>query len=113
MNKNIMIIEVTPSAIEKIKDVLAEENNPSTRLRMFVQGGGCSGFQYGFTLDDVQNEDDFVIEKEGVEILVDSMSYQYVAGATVDYKDDLTGSQFVIKNPNAQSTCGCGSSFSV
>jgi iron-sulfur cluster insertion protein len=107
------MIEVTPSAVEKIKDVLAEENNPSTKLRMFVQGGGCSGFQYGFTLDDVQNEDDFVIEKEGVEILVDSMSYQYIAGATVDYKDDLTGSQFVIQNPNAQSTCGCGSSFSV
>ncbi len=107
------MIEVTPSAAEKIKDVLAEENNPSTKLRMFVQGGGCSGFQYGFTLDDVQNEDDFVIEKEGVEILVDSMSYQYIAGATVDYKDDLTGSQFVIQNPNAQSTCGCGSSFSV
>jgi iron-sulfur cluster insertion protein len=82
-------------------------------LRTFVQGGGCSGFQYGFTFDEEQNEDDFVIERNGVKILVDSMSYQYLVGAEIDYKDDLMGSSFSIKNPNAQTTCGCGSSFSV
>jgi iron-sulfur cluster insertion protein len=107
------MVEITDSAVVKIKDVLAEENNPSLFLRMFVQGGGCSGFQYGFTLDEEKNEDDFAIEKQGITVMVDSMSYQYLAGATVDYKEDITGSQFVIKNPNAQSTCGCGSSFSV
>ena len=107
------MIEITEAAAVKIKDILAEENNPSLRLRMFVQGGGCSGFSYGFTLDEEQNEDDFEITKEDVTVLVDSMSYQYLVGATVDYKDDLMGSQFVIQNPNAQSTCGCGSSFSV
>lgn len=107
------MIEVTEKAAEKIKDVLAEENNPNLFLRMFVQGGGCSGFQYGFTLDEEVNEDDFKIEKDGVSLLVDSMSYQYLAGATVDYIEDIVGSQFTIKNPNAQSTCGCGSSFSV
>jgi iron-sulfur cluster insertion protein len=107
------MIEITEAAAEKIKDVLAEENNPALKLRMFVQGGGCSGFSYGFTLDDAQAEDDFDIEKNGVHLLVDSMSLQYVQGATVDYKEDLSGSQFVIENPNAQSTCGCGSSFSV
>jgi iron-sulfur cluster insertion protein len=107
------MIEITNSAVEKIKDIIAEENNPSLFLRMFVQGGGCSGFSYGFTLDEAQTEDDFTIEKDGVSIMVDSMSFQYLSGATVDYKEDLQGSQFVIKNPNAQSTCGCGSSFSV
>lgn len=108
-----MNITVTDAAAGKICEVIAEENNPALMLRMFVQGGGCSGFQYGFTLDDVQAEDDFLIEKNGVKILVDSMSYQYLEGATVDYKDELYGSQFVISNPNAESTCGCGSSFSV
>jgi len=107
------MIEITEAAAVKIKDILAEENNPSLRLRMFVQGGGCSGFSYGFTLDEEQNEDDFEITKEDVTVLVDSMSYQYLVGATVDYKDDLMGSQFVIQNPNATTTCGCGSSFSV
>lgn len=107
------MIEVTESAIVKIKDILAEENNPSLKLRAFVQGGGCSGFQYGFTLDEATNEDDFVIDKQGVTILIDSMSMQYMTGASVDYKEDLTGSQFVIVNPNATTTCGCGSSFSV
>jgi len=105
-------ITVTDAAYDKIIDVLAEENNPNIALRVFVQGGGCSGFQYGFTLDEEQNEDDFVIEGK-VKILVDSMSYQYLVGATIDYKDEIYGSQFTIKNPNAQSTCGCGSSFSV
>lgn len=107
------MITVTEAALEKVADILAQENNPSVKLRTFVQGGGCSGFSYGFTLDEEQNEDDFVIEKSGVVILVDSMSMQYLQGATIDYKEELMGSQFIISNPNAQSTCGCGSSFSV
>jgi iron-sulfur cluster insertion protein len=107
------MITITESALAKISDILAEENNPQAKLRTFVQGGGCSGFQYGFTLDEEQNEDDFVIEESGVVILVDSMSMQYLQGATIDYKDELMGSSFVINNPNAQTTCGCGSSFSI
>jgi iron-sulfur cluster insertion protein len=107
-----MDMTFTDSAINKIKDVMAEENNPALALRVFVSGGGCSGFQYGFTLDEVANEDDFTFEKDNVKIHVDSMSYQYLAGATVDYKEDLNGAQFTITNPNATSTCGCGSSFS-
>ena len=107
------MMTLTENAVVKIKDILAEENNPDIRLRVFVQGGGCSGFSYGFTLDQVQNEDDFVIEQSGLAVLVDAMSSQYLQGADVDYREDITGSQFVIKNPNAQSTCGCGSSFSV
>ena len=107
------MIEITDSAIAKISDILAEENNPKVKLRTFVQGGGCSGFSYGFTLDEEQNEDDFVIEKPGVYILVDSMSMQYLQGATIDYKDELMGASFVINNPQAVSTCGCGSSFAV
>jgi iron-sulfur cluster insertion protein len=106
-------IEITDSAAIKIADILAEENNPKIMLRTFVQGGGCSGMQYGFTLDEEQNEDDFVIEKSGISMLIDAMSMQYLQGATIDYREDLTGNQFVIKNPNAQTTCGCGSSFSV
>jgi iron-sulfur cluster insertion protein len=107
------MIEITATAIEKIKDILAEENNPKLKVRMFVQGGGCSGFQYGFTLDNEVNEDDFTIENTNNLLVVDSMSMQYLTGARVNYKDDLTGSQFVIENPNAETTCGCGSSFSV
>jgi iron-sulfur cluster insertion protein len=106
-------ITITDSAATKIADLLAEENNPKLCLRTFVQGGGCSGFQYGFTFDEEQNEDDFVLEKNGVKILVDSMSYQYLVGAEINYTEDLSGSSFTIKNPNAQTTCGCGSSFSV
>ena len=106
-------ITITESAIAKIADLLAEENNPKLCLRTFVQGGGCSGFQYGFTFDEEQNEDDFVIEKGNVKILVDSMSYQYLVGAEINYTEDIMGSSFTIKNPNAQTTCGCGSSFSV
>jgi len=106
-------INVSDSCLAKVADLLAEENDPNLKLRVFVQGGGCSGFQYGFTFDDVINDDDFVIEKGPVKFLVDGMSYQYLVGATVDYKEDITGSQFVIQNPNAQTTCGCGSSFSV
>ena len=107
------MIEFDNSAIEKIRDILAEENNPRVALRVFVQGGGCSGFSYGFTLDEEQNEDDFVIEKPGVTVLVDSMSMQYLQGATIDYKQELMGSNFTIDNPNATATCGCGSSFSI
>lgn len=108
------MITITDSAVVKLKEILAEEQDPKMKVRMFVQGGGCSGFQYGFTLDDQgAQEDDFVIEKDGVELLVDAMSSQYVQGAEVDWKEDAMGSQFAIKNPNAQTTCGCGSSFSV
>ena len=102
----------TDAAAAKVKDLLAEEGNPDLKLRVFVQGGGCSGFQYGFTFDEVINDDDTAIDKEGVQLLIDPMSIQYLVGAEIDYKDDLEGSQFVIRNPNATSTCGCGSSFS-
>jgi iron-sulfur cluster insertion protein len=106
-------VEITARAIEKITDLLTEENNPNLKLRTFVQGGGCSGFQYGFTFDEIQNEDDFVIERPGMTLLIDAMSMQYMTGATIDYKEELMGSSFTIKNPNAQTTCGCGSSFAV
>lgn len=106
------MITLTENAVVKIKELLAEENNPNIKLRTFVQGGGCSGFQYGFTFDEEQNEDDFVISEGGVELLVDSMSAQYLQGAKIDYKEELMGSSFSIDNPNAQTTCGCGSSFS-
>ena len=106
------MLTVTEAAQTKITDILAEENNPALKLRMYVQGGGCSGMSYGFTLDEEQNEDDFEIPFSSSSVLVDAMSMQYVSGATIDYKDDLSGSQFVIKNPNAETTCGCGSSFS-
>jgi iron-sulfur cluster insertion protein len=91
---------------------IIEEGNPDLKLRVFVTGGGCSGFQYGFTFDEEVNEDDTTMEKNGVKLLIDAMSYQYLIGAEIDYKEDIEGAQFVIKNPNAQSTCGCGSSFS-
>jgi iron-sulfur cluster insertion protein len=107
------MIELTENAISKIVELLAEEGNPKLKLRTFVQGGGCSGFSYGFTLDEEQNEDDFTVEKPGMTLLVDAMSMQYLQGSTVDFTEDSMGSQFTIKNPNAQSTCGCGSSFSV
>lgn len=99
------------AAAAKVKELLADENNPELKLRVFVQGGGCSGFQYGFTFDETVNDDDTTIVKEGVELLVDPMSFQYLVGAEIDYKDDLDGAQFVIRNPNAATTCGCGSSF--
>ena len=102
----------TDSAAAKVADLVAEEGNPELKLRVFVQGGGCSGFQYGFTFDEVQNDDDTVMQKNGVTLLIDPMSYQYLVGAEIDYQEGLEGAQFVIKNPNATSTCGCGSSFS-
>ena len=103
----------TDSAAAKVKDLLIEEGNSNLKLRVFVQGGGCSGFQYGFTFDEDVNEDDTALEKNGVALLVDPMSFQYLVGAEIDYKEDIEGSQFVIRNPNASTTCGCGSSFSV
>ena len=102
----------TDSAAEKVAQLIEEEGNPDLKLRVFVQGGGCSGFQYGFTFDEAVNEDDTQMHKNGVTLLIDAMSLQYLAGAEIDYKEDLQGAQFVIKNPNATSTCGCGSSFS-
>ena len=105
-------MQLTESAQSKIKDIFAEENNANLKLRVFVQGGGCSGMQYGFTFDEQQNEDDFDFDYNGVKLLVDSMSWGYLQGATIDYRDDIMGSSFSIENPQAQTTCGCGSSFS-
>ena len=107
------MITISPSAKTKIKDLLLEENNPKLSLRTFVQGGGCSGFSYGFTFDEETNEDDFEIPLDQFKILVDAMSMQYLQGAEIDYKEEIMGSSFSIKNPNAQTTCGCGSSFGV
>jgi iron-sulfur cluster insertion protein len=102
----------TDAAADKVKQLIDEEGNTELKLRVFVTGGGCSGFQYGFTFDETQAEDDTVVEKSGVTLLIDPMSFQYLAGAEIDYTEGLNGAQFVIKNPNATSTCGCGSSFS-
>ena len=102
----------TDNAAAKVKSLIAEEGIPDLKLRVFVTGGGCSGFQYGFTFDEKTNEDDTVVDKNGVTLLIDSMSFQYLVGAEIDYQEGLQGSQFVIKNPNATTTCGCGSSFS-
>ena len=102
----------TDSAANKVKELITEEGNSELKLRVFVSGGGCSGFQYGFTFDEVCNEDDTILEKGGVTLLIDPMSYQYLVGAEIDYSEGLEGAQFVTKNPNATSTCGCGSSFS-
>jgi iron-sulfur cluster insertion protein len=103
----------TDSAADKVRQLIVEEGNDNLKLRVFVQGGGCSGFQYGFTFDEEVSEDDTSMTRNGVTLLIDAMSYQYLVGAEIDYKDDLDGAQFVIKNPNASTTCGCGSSFSV
>jgi iron-sulfur cluster insertion protein len=108
------LIEITESAKQKVVDLLIDENNPNLKLRTFVQGGGCSGFQYGFTFDEEQNDDDFEIKLDNDHaLLIDAMSMQYLNGAVIDYQEDVMGSQFSIKNPNAQTSCGCGSSFSV
>jgi iron-sulfur cluster insertion protein len=106
------MLNITDKAYKQIESVMVEENTTDA-LRVFVQGGGCSGFNYGFTFDENQAEDDFVMEKNGVKVLVDAMSMTYLEGAEIDYKKDLTAAQFVIKNPNATTTCGCGSSFAV
>lgn len=110
------IVNLTESAVNKVYDLINEEGNPNLKLRIFVQGGGCSGFQYGFTFDEDINEDDFSVVKmlhqQSITFLIDSMSLQYLQGASIDYKEDLQGAQFVINNPNATTTCGCGASFS-
>ena len=106
-------VNFTENAVNKVKELIEEEGNQDLCLRVYISGGGCSGFQYGFTFDEICNDDDLVIEKEGVKFLVDSMSYQYLVGAEIDYVDSFEGSQFTIKNPNATTTCGCGSSFSI
>ncbi len=105
------MLTLTQNAITKLKDLFIEENNSALKLRTFVQGGGCSGMQYGFAFEEDQNEDDFDFEFDGVQVLVDSMSAQYLQGATIDYKEDIMGASFSIDNPNAETTCGCGSSF--
>lgn len=102
----------TESAAAKVKSLIQDEGNDNLKLRVFVTGGGCSGFQYGFTFDESVNEGDTSVEKDGVTLLIDPMSFQYLVGAEIDYKEDLSGAQFVIRNPNATTTCGCGSSFS-
>lgn len=102
----------TDSAVSKVKQLIDDEGNPDLKLRVFVSGGGCSGFQYGFTFDESISEDDTVMERNGVQLLIDPMSLQYLIGAEIDYQETIEGAQFVIKNPNATSTCGCGSSFS-
>ena len=106
-------INLSPRAIQKVRDLVAEEENDQLKLRVFITGGGCSGFQYGFTFDELSADDDTALEEDGVTLLVDPMSLQYLAGSTVDYTEGLEGSRFVISNPNATATCGCGSSFSI
>lgn len=105
-------INFSDNAVKKVKELIEEEGTPDLKLRVFVSGGGCSGFQYGFTFEETINEDDTKVEKDNVILLVDPMSLQYLTGAEIDYQDNVQGSQFVIKNPNATTTCGCGSSFS-
>jgi iron-sulfur cluster insertion protein len=105
------MIDLQESAVNKLKELIAEEGNPDLKLRIFVQGGGCSGMQYGFTFDELQNEDDFDLKFDGVGLLVDSMSAQYLQGAKIKYTEDAMGASFAIENPQAQTTCGCGSSF--
>jgi iron-sulfur cluster insertion protein len=106
-------IELTGSAARKVSALISEEGNPNLKLRIYVAGGGCSGFEYKFAFDEVINEDDTVVERDAVSLLVDAMSMQYLAGASIDFQESLEGARFVINNPNATSTCGCGSSFSV
>lgn len=107
------MITLTESATTRLKELFADENNPKMKLRIFVEGGGCSGFRYGFAFDDEVNEDDFDLDLNGVPILIDSMSGPYVQGATIDFVSDIMGSNFKITNPNTETTCGCGSSFSM
>jgi iron-sulfur cluster insertion protein len=105
-------LDFTDSAAAKVRELIEEERNPDLKLRVYVQGGGCSGFQYGFTFDEERHDDDAAVEKDGVTLLIDPMSFQYLMGAKIDYKEDLEGARFIINNPNATTTCGCGSSFS-
>lgn len=103
----------TDAAANKVKNLISEEENPELKLRVYITGGGCSGFQYGFTFDEKVNEGDLIVENNGVQLVVDPMSLQYLIGGTVDYTEGLEGSRFVVNNPNASTTCGCGSSFSI
>ena len=105
-------LEFTTDAASKVLELIKEEENDNLKLRVYVQGGGCSGFQYGFTFDEDQQDDDTAVDRDGVRLLVDPMSFQYLIGAKIDYKDDMEGARFIINNPNASTTCGCGSSFS-
>jgi iron-sulfur cluster insertion protein len=106
-------IVFTDAAARKVQELILEERNPDLKLRVYISGGGCSGFQYGFSFDEERAEDDIAVENDGVTLLVDPLSFQYLMGAEVDYSESLQGAQFVIRNPNASTTCGCGSSFSV
>ena len=106
-------LDFSAAAAHKVRELIAEEGNPALKLRVYISGGGCSGFQYGFTFDEDRAEDDLAIDREGVTLLVDPLSLQYLGGAEIDYTESLTGAQFVIRNPNAKTTCGCGSSFSI
>jgi len=106
-------MKLESGAVGKLRELVAEEGNPNLMLRVFVQGGGCSGMSYGFTFEEIQNDDDFDFSYEEVKVVIDSMSMQYLQGATIDYKEDIMGASFVIENPQAQTTCGCGSSFSI
>jgi len=106
-------LTISGNAIERINQLLAGKDDPNLKLRVFIRGGGCSGFQYGFQFDSAKQEDDVSVERDGVEVLVDMLSLQYLGGAEIDYQDDLMGSRFLVNNPNATTTCGCGSSFSI
>lgn len=106
-------LQFTDAAAKKVKNLIADEENPDLKLRVYITGGGCSGFQYGFTFDDQMNDGDMTIEKQGVSLVVDPMSLQYLVGGSVDYTEGLEGSRFIVTNPNAKTTCGCGSSFSI
>jgi iron-sulfur cluster insertion protein len=106
-------LQFTDAAASKVRELIAEEGNPDLKLRVYISGGGCSGFQYGFTFDETRADDDLAVDKDGVTLLVDPLSLQYLTGAEIDYSESLTGAQFVIRNPNAKTTCGCGSSFTV
>jgi iron-sulfur cluster insertion protein len=106
-------LTVTDAAAAKVRELVAEEGNPALKLRVYISGGGCSGFQYGFTFDDKHEDDDLEVERAGMTLVVDPLSLQYLMGAEIDYSESLSGAQFVIRNPNAKTTCGCGSSFSV
>jgi len=109
----VLPLQFTDKAASKVKNLIADEENPNLKLRVYITGGGCSGFQYGFTFDDKINEDDLTIEKQGVALVVDPMILQYLVGGSVDYTEGLEGSRFIVNNPNAKTTCGCGSSFSI
>ena len=108
-----VVMSFTENAAHKVHSLISEEGNDKLKLRVYVTGGGCSGFQYGFSFDDETNEDDTIIEKNGASLLIDPLSYQYLVGARIDYVEGLEGSRFIVDNPMAQTTCGCGSSFSI